>query len=99
MAEYYEHIYPYQPSLALALSAAGFFGILAFLHTYQALRSNAWFFIAFVIGGYCKSNPRPADVVAIADEIESIALDTSSAPSPFSSARNTHCRRTQNLWS
>ena len=33
MAEYFEHIYPYKPSLALALIAAAIFGLLTFLHT------------------------------------------------------------------
>lgn len=55
MAEYYENMYVYRPSLALALCAAAFFGIASFLHTYQALRSKTWFFVAFVVGGYCKS--------------------------------------------
>lgn len=54
MAEYYEDIYPYKPSLALALLAAAFFGTLAFLHTYQTLRSKTWFIRAFMVGGYCK---------------------------------------------
>ena len=55
MAEYYENLYPFKPSLALALFGAALFCIIAFLHSYQLLRSRTWLLTAFVIGGYCKS--------------------------------------------
>lgn len=51
----YENLYPYKPSLALALLAVTVFGVLTFLHTYQTLRCKTWYFLAFLVGGYCKS--------------------------------------------
>ena len=55
MAETYEKIYGYEPSLPLALVAALLFGVITFLQTYQLIRSKTWFMIAFVLGGYCKA--------------------------------------------
>ena len=54
MPQYYPHIYEYDPSLPAAVFAAAIFCIVTLLHTYQLLRSRTWFFIPFVLGGYCE---------------------------------------------
>ncbi|KAF3008474.1 hypothetical protein E8E13_004553 [Curvularia kusanoi] len=48
-----EHgIYQYAPSKAACVLAAGLFGLSALYHTFQLLRSRAWFYTSFVIGAW-----------------------------------------------
>ncbi|WYZ39391.1 hypothetical protein EsH8_III_001305 [Colletotrichum jinshuiense] len=47
-------LYRYDPSMAAAIIfIVLFFGITAF-HTYQVIRTKTWFFIPFVLGGFCQ---------------------------------------------
>jgi hypothetical protein len=51
-----EHgIYQYAPSKPACIIAAGLFGLSALYHSFQLLRSRAWFYTSFVIGAYSKS--------------------------------------------
>lgn len=52
--------YRYDPSLAAAVIFTLLFALSTFFHLYQLLRTRTWYFIPFVIGGFCKSsNPWP----------------------------------------
>lgn len=46
-------LYRYDPSLAAAIIFVVLFALVSFLHTYQLLRTRTWYFIPFVLGGYC----------------------------------------------
>lgn len=46
--------YEYLPSKAAAVVACLIFIIITLLHTWQLFRTRTWFFIPFVIGGFCK---------------------------------------------
>lgn len=94
MPEYYENIYPYKPSLPLALSAATLFVILALLHTYQALRSKSWYLAAFVTGGYCMSTPSACDHIPT-DDAQWNAWATLLEPFLFNNAQSTRWPRSQ----
>lgn len=48
--------YDYTPSAPAAGIAATAFMLFTALHTYQLFRTRTWFFIPFIIGGYCKSS-------------------------------------------
>lgn len=51
-----EHgIYQYAPSKPACILAAGLFGLSALYHSFQLLRSRAWFYTSFVIGAWSKS--------------------------------------------
>ncbi|KAF2186058.1 RTA1 like protein [Zopfia rhizophila CBS 207.26] len=45
-------LYNYDPSVGAAVFFAILFGIIAFIHTYQFIRTRTWFLIPFVVGGY-----------------------------------------------
>ncbi|RAL09276.1 RTA1 domain-containing protein [Aspergillus homomorphus CBS 101889] len=45
--------YRYYPSKAAAVIFTVLFAIATFLHLYQLIRRRTWFFIPFVIGGFC----------------------------------------------
>lgn len=48
-------VYEYDPSLAAAIVFLLFFIVTTSFHLYQMIRTKTWYFIAFVIGGFCKS--------------------------------------------
>lgn len=47
-------LYRYDPSMVAAVIFIILFLIISALHTYQLVRTKTWFFIPFLIGGYCK---------------------------------------------
>jgi hypothetical protein len=47
--------YHYTPSVPAAVVFTALFGISSLLHLYQLFRKRTWYFIPFVIGGFCKS--------------------------------------------
>lgn len=47
--------YRYDPSVPAAVIFVVIFAATTFLHTYQLFRTRTWYFIPFLIGGYCKS--------------------------------------------
>jgi hypothetical protein len=46
--------YYYSPSTAAAILFIVLFGLTTILHSYQMIRTRAWFLIPFCIGGACK---------------------------------------------
>lgn len=50
-------LYRYEPSMAAAVIFIILFLVITAIHTYQVIRTRTWFFIPFVIGGYCKTPP------------------------------------------
>ena len=46
-------LYRYTPSLEAAAIFAILFAGTTIVHIYQLVKSKAWYFIAFVIGGIC----------------------------------------------
>jgi len=46
--------YRYNPSLAAAVIFVVLFIITTTFHSYQILRTRTWYFIPFVIGGFCE---------------------------------------------
>ena len=51
--------YHYDPSMVAAIIFIALFLTTTFLHTYQLLRTKAWFMIPLIIGGFCASPPPP----------------------------------------
>lgn len=49
--------YRYDPSLAAAVLFIVLFGIATLLHSFQLLRKRTWYFLPFVIGGFCEIIP------------------------------------------
>jgi hypothetical protein len=47
-------LYHYTPSLAAAAVFVVLFLATALLHVFQLFKNRAWYFIPFVIGGFCK---------------------------------------------
>lgn len=47
--------YRYDPSLAAAVIFLILFLLTTTLHLYQLLRTRTWYFIPFLIGGFCQS--------------------------------------------
>lgn len=47
-------LYRYTPSLVAAILFTVLFVLATFYHLYQVVRTRAWYFIVFVIGGACK---------------------------------------------
>jgi hypothetical protein len=47
-------LYRYEPSLAAAVIFVALFAVITFIHNYQLIRTNTWYFIPFTIGGYCE---------------------------------------------
>jgi hypothetical protein len=47
-------LYRYDPSMAAAVIFVLLFLSISVVHAYQLIRTRAWIFIAFVIGGFCK---------------------------------------------
>lgn len=47
-------LYRYDPSMTAAVIFIILFSAISALHTYQLVRTKTWFFIPFLIGGYCK---------------------------------------------
>lgn len=55
-AEFFDfQLYRYTPSLSAAAISVAVFGILTGLHTWRLVKSHAWYFAAFTIGGLCES--------------------------------------------
>lgn len=46
--------YAYDPSMVAAVIFIVLFGAVSLLHTYQLFRTRTWYFIPFLIGGYCE---------------------------------------------
>ena len=46
--------YYYDPSLPAAIIFVVFFLVLTLLHLFRLIRSRAWYFIPFLVGGFCK---------------------------------------------
>lgn len=46
-------LFYYDPSLAAAVIFIICFLATTILHTYQLFRTRTWFFIPFLLGGYC----------------------------------------------
>lgn len=49
--------YHYHPSLGAAILFIILFSLVTAAHTWKLFRTRTWFFIPFVIGGFCKSIP------------------------------------------
>jgi len=47
--------YQYDPSAEAAIIFIALFGLLTLLHSWQMLRTRAWYLIPFVVGGICTS--------------------------------------------
>src|SRR5437016_1820069 len=47
--------YHYNPSIAAAVVFIVLFSITTILHTVQLARNRTWYFIPFLIGGFCES--------------------------------------------
>jgi hypothetical protein len=45
--------YHYDPSMVAAIIFIILFALTTFLHLFQMLKTRTWFFIPFVIGGFC----------------------------------------------
>ena len=50
-------LYHYDPSFVAAVIFIVLFLITTFLHTFQLAWKRTWYFIPFLIGGFCKTNP------------------------------------------
>ena len=50
-------LYRYTPSLAAAIASILVFAVLTGIHIWRMMRSRAWYFTAFTIGGACKLPP------------------------------------------
>lgn len=48
-------LYRYTPSLPAAIVFVIVFTVLSGLHTWKLMKHRAYYFIAFTVGGYCKS--------------------------------------------
>lgn len=48
-------LYRYIPSVAAAVIFIVLFVLTTLYHIYQLTKSRSWYFIAFVLGGICKS--------------------------------------------
>ena len=47
-------LFRYDPSMAAAVIFIILFLVVTVLHFYQMMRTRAWIFVPFVIGGVCK---------------------------------------------
>jgi hypothetical protein len=56
--------YRYYPSEAAAILFTILFAITTFVHLYQLIRHRTWFFIPFVIGGFCTSHSSSSQCMA-----------------------------------
>lgn len=50
-------LYHYDPSFAAAVIFIALFFITTFLHVFQLAFKRTWYFIPFVIGGFCEFYP------------------------------------------
>lgn len=48
-------LYRYEPSMAAAVIFIILFLAITAIHTYQMVRTKTWFFVPFVLGGFCAS--------------------------------------------
>jgi hypothetical protein len=46
--------YRYNPSLATAVVFILLFVFTTAMHSYQLLRTRTWYFIPFIVGGFCE---------------------------------------------
>ena len=58
-------LYHYSPSFAAAAVFIVLFIATTTAHTYQLLRRRTWYFIPFVIGGFCKFLPRSLNLIKV----------------------------------
>jgi hypothetical protein len=49
-------MYPYEPSIIVALIAAGVFGLSAALHMFVVVKKKTWFYSCLVIGAWSTSS-------------------------------------------
>lgn len=47
-------LFHYYPSLGAAILFSILFSFASILHTYQVIVTRTWFYICFLVGGYCK---------------------------------------------
>jgi len=47
-------LYQYDPSLPAAIVAIVLFAIVTFYHVWLIIRHRSWYFIPFIVGGFCK---------------------------------------------
>lgn len=47
-------LYRYDPSFGAAVVMVIIFILASGFHTYQVARTRTWFFVPFVVGGYCE---------------------------------------------
>jgi hypothetical protein len=47
-------LYHYDPSLAAAVISAIIFLVTTLVHIWQMFKHRTWFFVAFIVGGFCK---------------------------------------------
>jgi hypothetical protein len=50
-------LYEYSPSVGAAIFFSILFGIITLINTYQLVLTRTWFFIPFLVGGYCEYHP------------------------------------------
>jgi hypothetical protein len=64
--DYDYELFRYTPNLGAAIFFTILFALAALLHTYQVTATRTWFFIAFLVGGYCESAHcgTPADLLS-----------------------------------
>ena len=55
-------LYRYTPNLAAAAIFIVLFTLTTIYHTYQLIKTRAWYFIAFVLGGICESNSKRTNI-------------------------------------
>ena len=56
-------LYHLNPSEAAAITFIILFSLTTLLHTYQIIRTQAWLFIPFWVGGLCKCNMIPPNIL------------------------------------
>lgn len=61
--------YYYYPSLAAAVIFIICFVLTTLLHTFQLIRTKTWFFIPFLIGGYCKQDELHTRILSISNVV------------------------------
>jgi hypothetical protein len=59
--------YRYDPSLPAAVIFIALFAISTSLHAFQVLRKRTWYFLPFVIGGFCRTPPPFIERSGVAD--------------------------------
>jgi hypothetical protein len=53
-------LYHYNPSFVAAVIFIALFALSSLLHLFQLIRKRTWYFIPFLIGGFCKLFQKPS---------------------------------------